>query len=148
MAGLLLLAVRRASCDSRRCVPCSSHAAVHLYLRQQLMRDEMQRSSDSKLHLNSTKVKTNRVLMVAKSREIHDGSISSSFIIKRARIRDRSWHGQVRDYLCTNVQRKLRVFPFIIRWCNWSEFIRNSWLALIRSARKTRENPSSNSSTN
>jgi hypothetical protein len=53
----------------------------------------MQQSLGGELHLNSIEVKANRVLMAAKNRELHDGSIFSLFIIKR--IRDRCSHGQV-----------------------------------------------------
>jgi len=116
MTGLLLLALASILICNDASLAHPMRQSTYWQLRQQLMRDEMQRSLGGELHLNSMEVKANRVLMAAKNQEIHDGSIFFSFIIKRARIRDRSWHGQVRDYLCTNVRkRKRRVFPFIIR---------------------------------
>lgn len=50
-------------------------------LRRQLIKDEMQQSLGGGLQLNPMEVRANRVLMAAKRREVHDGSILSLLII-------------------------------------------------------------------
>jgi len=54
--------------------------------RQQMMLDEQQQSLGGKLVLNPIEAKANQVLMRAKSREIHDGSIFLSFTIASSRL--------------------------------------------------------------
>jgi len=81
MAGLLLLALASILICDDASLAHPMRQSTYWQLRRQLMRDEMQQSLGGELHLNSIEVKANRVLMAAKNREIHDGSISSLFII-------------------------------------------------------------------
>jgi len=81
MVGLLLLALASGilvTCDGAS-LPYPVRRSGYWQLRDELMRDEMQRSLGGELHLDPIEIKANEILMAAKNQEIHDGLILSSF---------------------------------------------------------------------